>query len=331
MIMKKIINEPKDVLNEMLEGFTYAHSDLIKRLPNSGVIQRKYTSKNNVALVSGGGSGHEPSHAGFVGEGMLAAAVCGEVFTSPTPDQIAEAIKAANQGAGVLLIVKNYSGDIMNFEMAQELSELDGIRVEQVVVNDDISIEDTASTGKRGVAGTVLVHKILGAAAEAGATLEELKSLGETVVSNMASLGVSLSPAIVPETGKPGFQLADDELEYGVGIHGEPGYSREKMKPSNKIAAELVSKLKQHFTWDSGDHFAVFVNGLGATPLMEQYIFMKDVCDLLEKDKLIIDYKKVGSFMTSIEMAGVSLTLLKLEDDKWVSHLNEAVYTPVPF
>ena len=329
--MKKIINEPKNVLNEMLEGFSYAHSDLIKRIPNTGVIYRTYTNKNNVALVSGGGSGHEPSHAGFVGKGMLSAAVCGEVFTSPTPDQIVEAIKVADQGAGVLLIVKNYSGDIMNFEMAKELAELDDIKVDHVVVDDDISIEETSSTGKRGVAGTVLVHKILGAAAEAGLKLEELKNLGEVLVDNMATIGVSLSPATVPEVGKPGFQLAENELEFGVGIHGEAGYRREKMKPSKDIALELVTKLKQHFRWEKGDRFAVFVNGLGATPLMEQYIFMNDVHDLLKKEGLTIDYKKVGSFMTSIEMAGVSLTLLKLKDDKWVSYLNEAVDTPVPF
>src|SRR5699024_8050318 len=188
--MKKIINEPKDVLNEMLEGFAYTHSALIKRIPNTGIIHRTYTNKNKVALVIGGGSGHEPSHAGFVGEGMLAAAVCGEVFTSPTPDQIVEAIKVADQGAGVLLIVKNYSGDIMNFEMAKELAELEDIDVDHIVVDDDISIEETTSTGKRGVAGTVLVHKILGAAAEAGLPLEELKTMGETLVDNMATIGV---------------------------------------------------------------------------------------------------------------------------------------------
>src|SRR5699024_10366493 len=239
-------------------------------LKNTGVIHRHFSNQGKVALVSGGGSGHEPSHAGFVGEGMLAAAVCGEVFTSPTPDQIVEAIKVADQGAGVLLIVKNYSGDIMNFEMAKELAELEDIDVDHIVVDDDISIEETTSTGKRGVAGTVLVHKILGAAAEAGLPLEELKPMGETLVDNMATLGVAPPPATVPEVGKPGFELADDELEYGVGIHGEAGYRREKMKPSKDIALELVTKLKQHFSWEKEDRFAVFVNGLGATPLMEQ-------------------------------------------------------------
>src|SRR5699024_5871202 len=287
--MKKIINEPKNVLNEMLEGFSYAHSDLIKRIPNTGVIYRTYTNKNNVALVSGGGSGHEPSHAGFVGKGMLSAAVCGEVFTSPTPDQIVEAIKVADQGAGVLLIVKNYSGDIMNFEMAKELAELEDIPVDHIVVDDDISIEDTGSTGKRGVAGTVLVHKIVGAAAEAGLSLKELKDLGNQVINHMSTIGVSLSPATVPEVGKPGFELAEDELEFGVGIHGEPGYRREKMKSSQAIAEELVTQLKKHIQWQQGDRFGVFVNGLGATPLMEQYIFMNDVHHLLEKEGLKVD------------------------------------------
>lgn len=329
--MKKIINEPKNVLNEMLDGLAYTHSDLVKRLPETGVIYRKSKSENKVALVSGGGSGHEPSHAGFVGKGMLAAAVCGEVFTSPTPDQIVEAIKLADQGAGVLLIIKNYTGDIMNFEMAQELAELDDIKVEHIVVADDISIEETGSTGKRGVAGTVLTHKILGAAAESGASLEELKVLGETVVDHMATIGVSLSPATVPEVGKPGFELAEDEMEYGVGIHGEAGYRREKIKPSKDIALELVTQLKEHFNWNKGDRFAVFVNGLGATPIMEQYIFMNDVHHLLEQEGIRVDYKKTGSFMTAIEMAGVSLTLLKVEKDEWISYLNEPVNTPTPF
>lgn len=329
--MKKIINEPKNVLNEMLDGFVYAHSDLVKRIDGTGVIYRQFQNEGKVALVSGGGSGHEPSHAGFVGQGMLSAAVCGEVFTSPTPDQIVEAIKTVDQGAGVLLIIKNYTGDIMNFEMAEELAELDDIKVKHVVVDDDISIEDTGSTGSRGVAGTVFVHKILGAAAETGLSLDELEDLGNTVVKNLSTIGVSLSPATVPEVGKPGFTLADDELEYGVGIHGESGYRREKMKTSKEIANELISQLKKKIQWEQGDHFALFVNGLGATPLMEQYIFINDVHNLLIEEGLQIDYKKVGSFMTSIDMAGLSLTLLKLVDDKWTPYLQHSVKTPTDF
>lgn len=329
--MKKIINEPKNVLNEMLQGFVHTHDDLVDRIEHTGVIHRKYKNQGKVALVSGGGSGHEPSHAGFVGEGMLAAAVCGEVFTSPTPDQIVDAIKVADQGAGVLLIVKNYSGDIMNFEMAEELAELDDIAVDHIVVDDDISIEDPGSTGQRGVAGTVLVHKILGAAAETGLNLGDLKYLGNQLVENMATIGVSLAPATVPEVGQPGFELAANEMEYGVGIHGESGYRREEIKPARAIAEELISQLKQHFKWKQGDEFGVFVNGLGATPLMEQYIFMNDVKNLLEKEGLNIRYNKVGSFMTSIEMAGVSLTLLKIEQTEWTTYLTEPVNTPTPF
>lgn len=329
--MKKIINDPKYLLDELLEGFAFTHQDLVERLEQTNVIHRKYRNEGKVALVSGGGSGHEPSHSGFVGRGMLAAAVPGEVFTSPTPDQVFEAIKIADQDAGVLLIVKNYSGDIMNFDMAKDLAELEDITVEHIVVDDDISIEDTGSVGNRGVAGTVLVHKILGAAAEKGMGLSELKSLGEKVVKNLATIGVSLSAATVPEVGKPGFHLADDELEYGVGIHGEAGYRREKNKPSYEIAEELVTQLKKHFNWTKGERFGVFVNGLGATPLMEQYIFMNDVRKLLAQDDIQIDYMKVGSYMTAIDMAGVSLTLLKIEGDEWIDALNEPVDTPAPF
>ncbi len=241
----------------MLEGFVQTHHHHVSRLHDTGVIHRNYHNKGKVALVSGGGSGHEPAHAGFVGKGMLSAAVCGEVFTSPTPDQIVEAIKLADQGAGVLLIVKNYSGDIMNFEMARELAELEDIKVDYIVVHDDISIEDAAE--KRGVAGTVLIHKILGAAAEAGMSLADLKSLGNKLSENMATIGVSLSPATVPEVGEPGFELAADELEYGVGIHGERGYRREKIKPSHDIAKELITRLNEHFSWEKGDRFGVFV------------------------------------------------------------------------
>lgn len=326
--MKKILNQPSNVLEEMLNGFVYTHAELVERIENTGVIHRKDKEQGKVALVSGGGSGHEPSHAGFVGRGMLSAAVCGEVFTSPTPDQVLEAIKIADQGAGVLLIIKNYTGDVMNFEMAQELAEMEGIRVEKILVDDDIAVEDSTYTaGKRGVAGTVLVHKILGAAAEEGVSLEEIKALGEQLVQNIKTIGVAISPATVPEVGKPGFQLEEDEMEYGVGIHGEPGYRREKIKPSKEIAVELITKLKSDFHWENGDHYAVLVNGLGATPLMEQYIFMNDVQGLLEQDKLIIDFKKVGSYMTSIEMAGISLTLLKIADEKWIDYLKHNVKT----
>ncbi|MBP3039291.1 dihydroxyacetone kinase subunit DhaK [Bacillaceae bacterium Marseille-Q3522] len=326
--MKKILNDPKNVLEEMLNGFTYAHSDLVKRIEGTGVIYRNFTEEGKVALVSGGGSGHEPSHSGFVGKGMLAAAVCGEIFTSPTPDQIVEAIKQVDQGAGVLLIIKNYSGDIMNFEMAQEIAEMEDIKVEKVIVDDDIAVENSTYTaGKRGVAGTVLVHKILGAAAASGLSLEEIKKLGDQLIPQINTVGVAISPATVPEVGKPGFQLEEDEMEYGVGIHGEPGYRREKIKTSKEIATELTAQLKKAYNWQAGDHFAILVNGLGATPLMEQYVFLNDVQAILAEEGLEVDFKKVGSLMTSIDMAGISLTLVKLADEKWAGYLKQPVET----
>lgn len=231
-IMKKIINEPNQVVTEMLDGLVYAYNELIQRVDGTDVIARQ-TQNRQVGLVSGGGSGHEPAHAGFVGEGMLSAAVCGAMFTSPTPDQVLEGIKAADKGEGVFLIIKNYTGDVMNFEMAQELAEMEGIKVDSIVVDDDIAVEDSTYTaGRRGVAGTVLVHKILGAAAAKGASLTEIKSLAEAIVPQIKTLGVALTGATVPEVGHPGFVLAEDELEFGVGIHGEPGYRKEKILTS---------------------------------------------------------------------------------------------------
>lgn len=326
--MKKIINEVQHILEQMLDGFVFTNDHIVKRLEETSVIYRKFEDKGKVALVSGGGSGHEPSHAGFVGKGMLSAAVCGEVFTSPTPDQVFEAIKISDQGAGVLLIIKNYTGDVMNFEMAAEMAEMEGIKVEKLVVDDDIAIEDSLFTaGKRGVAGTVIVHKLLGAAAASGLSLEEVKTLGEAINTNLKTIGVAISAATVPAVGKPGFELAEDEMEYGVGIHGEPGYRREKIKPSREIAEELVTKLKEDFNWTSGERYGVLVNGLGATPLMEQYVFINDVANLLDTEGLQIEFKKVGSLMTSIDMAGVSLTLLKITDDQWIDYWNYAVET----
>ena len=326
--MKKIINEVQHILEQMLDGFVFTNDHIVKRLAETSVIYRKFEDKGKVALVSGGGSGHEPSHAGFVGKGMLSAAVCGEVFTSPTPDQVFEAIKISDQGAGVLLIIKNYTGDVMNFEMAAEMAEMEGIKVEKLVVDDDIAIEDSLFTaGKRGVAGTVIVHKLLGAAAASGLSLEEVKTLGEAINTNLKTIGVAISAATVPAVGKPGFELAEDEMEYGVGIHGEPGYRREKIKPSREIAEELVTKLKEDFNWTSGERYGVLVNGLGATPLMEQYVFINDVANLLDTEGLQIEFKKVGSLMTSIDMAGVSLTLLKITDDQWIDYWNYAVET----
>lgn len=326
--MKKIINQPENVVNEMLDGLTYAYSELVSRLDESGVIISNHLADNKVALISGGGSGHEPAHAGFVGQGMLSAAVCGPVFTSPTPDQVFEAIKAADQGAGVFLIIKNYSGDVMNFEMAQDMADMEDIRVETIIVDDDIAVEDSTFTaGKRGVAGTVLVHKILGAAADQGASLDEIKALAEKIVPNIKTLGVALSGATVPEVGHAGFTLPEDEIEFGVGIHGEPGYRRAKIAASKELAKEIVAKLKGQFNWKKGDQYGVLVNGLGATPLMEQFVFMNDVKALLEEEGLNITFKKVGDVMTAIDMAGLSLTMIHLEEQAWLDNLNYAVNT----
>lgn len=327
-MMKKILNAPGDVVEQMVQGLVKSHGDIVEQLENTLVVHRKEKQQGKVALVSGGGSGHEPAHAGFVGKGMLSAAVCGQVFTSPTPDQIYEAIKGVDQGEGVLLIVKNYSGDVMNFDIAKDMADMEEIQVGIVLVDDDIAVEDSTYTqGKRGVAGTIFVHKIIGAAAEKGLSLIELENLGKKVVSNTKTIGVALSGATVPEVGKPGFVLGDDEIEFGVGIHGEPGYKKEKMKMSVEIADEMVQKLKDAFSWSEQEKYAVLVNGLGGTPLMEQYVFMNDVLNALDKEKLDVVFTKVGNYMTAIEMCGVSLTLLKIESDEWLENLNDEANT----
>lgn len=327
--MKKIINNPVHIVDEMLKGISFIHSDLVERLDGFDVIVRKAEKTGKVALISGGGSGHEPSHAGFVGEGMLSAAICGAVFTSPTPDQILEAIKAADEGAGVFMIIKNYSGDIMNFEMAQELAEMEGIDVASVVVDDDIAVENSLYTqGKRGVAGTILVHKILGHAAREGKSLADIKVLADELVGKIKTIGLALSGATVPEVGKPGFVLEEDEFEYGVGIHGEPGYKKEKLQPSAALATELVEKLVADFEIKPGEKFGVLINGLGSTPLMEQYVFANDVANLLAEKGIEVSFKKLGDYMTSIDMAGLSLTLIKLDNEDWLTALNSTVTTP---
>lgn len=324
--MKKIINQPDLIVPEMLQGIARSYPELIHQINDSRVIA-KNELKKQVGLVSGGGSGHEPAHAGFVGEGMLSAAVLGDVFTSPTPDQIEIAINEVNQGQGVLLIVKNYTGDILNFEMAKDLATMNGIEVEMVVVDDDVAVENSTYTaGKRGVAGTILVHKILGAAAQNGASLAELKTLGQRIVKEIKTIGVALASATVPEVGKPGFILAEDEIEFGVGIHGEPGYRKEKIQSSKTMAQELVDKILAKYD-KKPEQIGVLVNGMGATPLMEQFIFMNDVLNELEAKNITIMFHKVGNFMTSLDMAGLSLTLINLEDEKWLTALKNPVET----
>ena len=326
--MKKIINKPENVVTEMLDGLAYVHSDLVHRVEGFDIIARNEQAAGQVGLISGGGSGHEPAHAGFVGDGMLSAAIAGAVFTSPTPDQILEAIKAADQGAGVFMVVKNYSGDIMNFEMAQELAEMEGIEVASVVVDDDIAVENSLYTqGRRGVAGTIFVHKILGHASREGKSLAEIKDLADKIVPNIHTIGLAFSGATVPEVGKPGFVLAEDEIEYGIGIHGEPGYRKESMQPSRQLAEELTGKLLEAFEAKEGERYALLINGMGATPLMEQYVFANDVASILGDAGLDVAFKKLGNYMTSIDMAGLSLTLMKIEDDAWLEALESPVKT----
>ncbi|PQF20119.1 dihydroxyacetone kinase subunit DhaK [Enterococcus mundtii] len=324
--MKKIMNEPGNIVEEMLEGIVKSYPELVHRVADSRVIAKNQLNKQ-VGLVSGGGSGHEPAHAGFVGDGMLSAAVLGDVFTSPTPDQIQTAIKEADQGQGVLLIIKNYTGDILNFEMAKELAAMDEIDVEEVVVDDDIAVENSTYTaGKRGVAGTILVHKILGDAAKNGASLTQLKELGERVVAATKTIGVALRAATVPEVGKPGFDLNEDEIEYGVGIHGEPGYRREKMQPSKLLAKELVTKILSEYT-EKPKEVGVLVNGMGGTPLMEQFVFMNDVLTLLSEEQVDVTFHKVGDLMTSLDMQGLSLTMVDLTETTWKEALTSHVET----
>ncbi|KAF1293931.1 dihydroxyacetone kinase subunit DhaK [Candidatus Enterococcus leclercqii] len=322
--MKKIINKPGEIISEMQQGLVKSYPYLIHQVADSRVIA-KNKQQPQVGLVSGGGSGHEPAHAGFVGDGMLSAAVLGDVFTSPTPDQIQTAIAAADQGQGVLLIVKNYTGDILNFEMAKDLAEMEDIQVEMLVVDDDVAVENSTYTaGKRGVAGTVLVHKIIGDAARNGASLAELKALGEQLLPAIKTIGVALRGATVPEVGKPGFELAEDEMEFGVGIHGEPGYRREKLLTSRGIAEELVTKLLSNYD-RKPEQVAVLVNGMGATPLMEQFVFMNDVQNLLAEKKVAVSFAKVGNYMTSLDMVGISLTLVDLQEESWLFALQSPV------
>ncbi|CUP84939.1 dihydroxyacetone kinase subunit DhaK [Clostridium baratii] len=315
--MKKLINDPNNVLEDMIEGMCYAHENDLKRVEGFDVLVRKNPkTSGKVALVSGGGSGHEPAHAGFIGEGMLDAAVCGAVFTSPTPDQVYKAIQEVNTGEGVLLIIKNYTGDVMNFEMAQDMAEMEGINVKSVVVNDDVAVEDSLYTaGRRGIAGTIFVHKIAGAKAEEGASLDEVADVANKVIKNVRSMGMALTSCIVPAAGKPNFTLEDDEVEIGIGIHGEPGTHREKISSANNIASELVNKIMNDINLECDDEVAVMVNGLSGTPLMELYIVNKKVREMLE-DKGIKVYKTfVGEYMTSLEMSGCSVSILKLDDE----------------
>ena len=311
--MKKLINSPDRVLAESLDGFAAAHKDIVKLGPERAFVQRTTPTHGKVALVSGGGSGHEPLHAGLVGLGMLDAACPGQVFTSPTPDQMLAAAQAVDGGKGVLFIVKNYEGDVMNFDMAREM--YDGETV-VITTNDDVAVEDSLyTTGRRGVAGTLIVEKIIGAAAEAGADIAALKALGEKVNGRTRSMGVALTSCTVPAAGKPTFHIGEDEMEMGVGIHGEPGRRRVKLMEADRIADEMVSAICSDFGEQVGGNVLLFLNGFGGTPAMELYLMYRAAHALLEKRGLNVARSLVGSYVTSLDMAGCSVTVSLLDDE----------------
>jgi len=313
--MKKFINQPQDVEKEMLQGMVKAYPQYVKLAEGADVVLRAQKKEGKVALISGGGSGHEPAHGGYVGQGMLDAAVAGPVFTSPAADQIFEGIKAVATEAGVLMIVKNYTGDVMNFEMAGEMAEMEGITVKQVITNDDVAVKDSTWTvGRRGVAGTVFVHKIAGAKAEEGASLDEVQAVAQKVIDNVRTMGAAIAPCTVPAAGKPGFTLTEEEMEVGIGIHGEPGTHKEAVRPVNETVDLLLEQILADIDY-SGSEVAVLVNGAGGTPVMELYIINNHVADVLAAKGIKVYRTLVGNYMTSIEMQGFSISLLKLDEE----------------
>ena len=315
--MKKLINRPEDAVKEELEGIAAAHSDRLRvHIDPHYIVRRDAPVLGKVAIVSGGGSGHEPMHGGFVRMGMLDAACPGEVFTSPTPDQILDAAQAVDGGAGVLFIVKNYTGDVMNFEMAADLAREAGMAIEAVVVDDDVAVKDSLYTaGRRGVGATVLAEKICGAAAEQGRPLGEVAGLCRTVDDQARSMGVALTSCTVPMVGKTTFQLADDEMEVGIGIHGEPGRERRTVTPVHDIVETLADAIIEDLPFGAGDRVLAFVNGMGGTPLMELYIVYNELHKLIAAKGIAVARNLIGSYMTSLDMAGCSITLLRLDDD----------------
>jgi len=322
--MKKFLNSVDSALSESLDGFVAAHSDILALGPEHKFVRRKSLKPGKVALISGGGSGHEPLHGGFVGFGMLDAACPGQVFTSPTPDQMVAAAAEVDTGAGCLFIVKNYEGDVMNFEMAAEMSE----GIQQIVTNDDVAVEDSLyTTGRRGVAGTLVVEKIVGAAAEAGASLEVLKALGERVNAVTRSMGVALTSCTVPAAGKPTFDIGASEMEFGVGIHGEPGRRRDTLKSANAIAEEICTAILGDLGDAARGPALLFFNGFGGTPLMQLYLMYNSARLLLEAHGVTIARSLVGSYVTSLDMAGCSITLTRL-DDELARHWDAPVNTP---
>ena len=315
--MKKLINRPEDAVAEALEGVAAAHAGRLRVHTDPDYIVRADAPvRGKVALVSGGGSGHEPRHGGFVGVGMLDAACPGEVFTCPTPDQMLAATKAVDGGAGVLHIVKNYTGDVLNFEMAAELAQDEGIEVEQVVIDDDVAVKDSLYTaGRRGVGATVLAEKICGAAAELRRPLAEVAGLCRKVNANARSMGVALTSCTVPLAGRPTFELGADEMEIGVGIHGEPGRERRRLASAHAIVEELASAIVDDLPFSRGERVLAFVNGMGGTPLMELYVVYGELHKLLEARGITIARNLIGSYITALDMAGCSITLLRLDDE----------------
>ncbi|MDX6439055.1 MAG: phosphoenolpyruvate---glycerone phosphotransferase subunit DhaK [Gaiellaceae bacterium] len=327
--VKKFLNNPDDLVPESLAGLEAAHSDLLTvDLEQQIVVRKGAPVSGKVALVSGGGSGHEPLHGGFVGVGMLDAACPGAVFTSPVPDQMLAATKAVDGGAGVVHIVKNYTGDVLNFRMAAELAEDEGIQVESVLTNDDVAVEDSLYTaGRRGVGVTVLLEKIAGAKAEAGGTLAEVAAIARKVNAQGRSFGVALTSCATPTSNGPIFEIGPDEMEFGVGIHGEPGRKRDRVKPAAEIVEQMTAAILTDLDPPSGSNVLAFVNGLGGTPLIELYVVYHELTKQLEKHGLTATRNLVGNYITSLEMAGVSITLLAL-DDELTALWDAPVHTP---
>lgn len=315
--MKKLINDPRAVVDESVEGFGMAHADIVDVHPEPKYVVRKGAPvAGKVALVSGGGSGHEPLHAGFVGLGMLDAAVPGAVFTSPTPDQIIPATVAVDSGAGVVHIVKNYTGDVLNFETAAEMAQAEGVHVRSVLVNDDVAVEDSLYTaGRRGVGGTVLVEKIAGASAQRGDDLDAVTAIAERVVANVRTMGVALSGCTVPHAGTPSFELAENEIEIGIGIHGEPGRHKIPMEGADAITDRLLEPVLEDLALASGEKVLLFVNGMGGTPQSELYIVYRRAARVLAERGATVERSLVGNYVTSLEMQGCSVSVLRLDDE----------------
>ncbi len=327
--MKKLINKPEDVVKEALAGMLAAHPDLLRVDVEQQIIVRKDAPvPNKVGVISGGGSGHEPMHGGFVGRGMLDAACPGAVFTSPVPDQILAATKAVSSGSGVLHIVKNYTGDVMNFEMAAELAAAEGIEVASVVTNDDVAVQDSLYTaGRRGVGVTVLLEKIVGGFAETGASLDQMAALARKVNEQGRSMGMALTSCTVPTAGHPTFELGEDEMEIGIGIHGEPGRRRVKLASAAEITEMLANPVIEDLGLKAGEQVLAFVNGMGGTPLIELYIVYNELQRILRGKQISIGRSLVGSYITSLEMAGCSITLVRL-DDELTKYWDAPVHTP---